>query len=236
MGIYSCCKTATIVDYTSEISSTMFMYTEYKDIVTLVLNSGKERQNDAMIFQNVKDKLLNRKSSHFDKTEKIFDNFLSREDHIKINYFDILIFCFPVTKHEDEIYDFFQLVINYDRKPNEKTNKSLDRNVLKKVLGKLVYYHTEFMLCYVDSDAKLMDHLDKYKKKFTKEKILKYVENMLNDFDLIMKRKNSRSLLLDKSYFFTLEDIKLCLYNKTHLYNEKTIFVDLESYVDSHLS
>ena len=243
MGICNCVNThGMVVDYISDITNDIFEITNYTELVTLLTGNYTYSEKETSLFESTKSQIIKRATSNILKTDNILDSFKFRDPkdfsgRAKINCYDLLIFAFSITNHDDEVTDFFHLALNYGKKPNERVNKSVDRNTLKKVLKKLVYLHTEFMLNYLDPlDVRIKDDLESCKKKFKTDNINKYIEHIIGEFDKTMKQNKKISLLGDRSYFFTLEDLKLCLSNTRYNFNEKYIIVELESFVDNYLS
>ena len=227
-------------NFISEISTGILKLTNYKDLVTTLTENYSTVEKD-IVFEKIRDNILYRNSIYIGDIDQVIDfsnstpgSGAGNDNLRKINCYDLLIFSFPITKHEDEVIDFFNLTVNYEKKPFEKANKSLDRNTIKKVLKKMIFYHTEFMLNFLD--LKYIENLDQYKKKFVSDNIISYVENLLKEFDEVMKKKTFSKLLSNKSFFFSLEDLRLCLLNTKSALNNKSLIVDLEQYIDRYLS
>lgn len=237
MGNCSCSGRSVMIDYISEITDDFFKTDNYGEIKAILTGNFTYLEKDEKDYEECRELVFNTSSSQTSKINKILENFVNKKRE-KVNVYDLLIFVFPITKHENEILDFYQLAMNFEKKPTDNMVKSLDRSKLKKTLKKMVSFHSEFILKFV-TEPSIKEECDIYKKKFTFDNIDQYIDYLMSEFDTIMKRNsyNSKSLLGNQSYFFNLDDLNLCFRNYlSTFFNQRYLIMDFENYVDNHLS
>jgi len=190
---------------------------------------------DLLLFKEIENEIINMSYINKNIYEGILCSFLVTDLQNKINCYDLLVFFFPLAKHEDIALDFYNLVLHYDRDDTKKN--IIYRRSIEKVLYSMLYSHTIMLLNLVECHKGNQNDYDHYEKLFTEENLTNYVNLILSTFDQKLKEKESISIINDKIYFFSLENIKDCFIDYGQIISdEKYLIYDLERLLESIIS
>ncbi len=206
MGICTCLRTNVFVNEINNLTSNMLKQSNYETLQILLTKNFSIYDKDLELFGETKDEIINTESSGCYTYEAILNTFYVGKT--KVNCYDLLSFFFPLSKHEDISQDFYNLAAHYDK---EESNRNIVyRENLFKLLSKIVTFHTIMIIRFVECNKINRDEYEFYEKIFTEENIAHYITHVLNNFDHKLKEKESISLINDKVYFFSLENIREC--------------------------
>ena len=241
MGSTSFCCTdindsSVIADIITEASQNIFSITSYKALLQQLTNNFSFSEMDLTLFDPIKNSIISPTSSSISNINKFLDHFKVKNKPNKINCFELLLFSFSITHQDgqdkDLLFDFYNLNLHYEKKQGEKLSKSVDRSTLKIILCKIIFYSTQFILNILERDLRMQEYIELYMNKFSYENITNFADYLLSEFDRIIKDSSNVSLICNKNYFFSLDDLKLCFTNYKFIFNVKSLIKEFDKFID----
>ena len=237
MGQCVCIRSNNVIYEMSSLAGEMLKETDYKTLQNILTKNFTIYEKDLSLFKEVKEEIINTKTSYSSTFDAILDCFLVPKNPSKIRTYDLLVFFFPLAKHKNIAKDFYDLATHYDIK--DKKNTILYRDCLINVLKKILTFHSIMLFKRVPFDFKssYRDEFENYERMFTESHISQYVDIIVSKFDKKLKQKELYTIINDKIFYFSLESLEDCFHDYGQILSDaKYLLYDFEKVFQSNLN